>query len=128
MKHHKKYHANESVYTCSECGKGFITSDGHRRHMDGHNIAKCLKCTFPDCTKTFTSHSNAQGPLQKCPYGERTTGRMQVQRQRMYEGFQHQGEYDRTHVQMPKKPRYEGTEVRPLWSRGFLFAEKSFTP
>ena len=55
MKHHKKYHTNESVYTCSECGKGFITSDGHRRHMDGHNITKCFKCTFPDCTKTFTS-------------------------------------------------------------------------
>ena len=55
MKHHKKYHTNESVYTCAECGKGFITSDGHRRHMNGHNIAKRFKCTFPDCSKTFTS-------------------------------------------------------------------------
>ena len=46
MKHPKKYHMNESIYMLTECGKGFITSDGHRCHMDGHNMSKRLKCTF----------------------------------------------------------------------------------
>ena len=29
--------------------------DGYRHHIDGHNISKRFKYTFPDCTKTFTS-------------------------------------------------------------------------
>ena len=55
IKHNKKYHENKSYFTCNDCGKGFITSDGYRRHMEGHSLSKRLKCTFPDCTKTFTS-------------------------------------------------------------------------
>ena len=55
IKHNQKYHKNKSYFTCNECGKGFITSDGHRHHLEGHSISKRLKCTFPDCTKTFMS-------------------------------------------------------------------------
>ena len=55
IKHNQKYHENKSYFTCNDCGKGFITSDGYRRHMEGHSLSKRLKCTFPDCTKTFTS-------------------------------------------------------------------------
>ena len=38
---------------CNDCGKGFITSDGYRHHVEGHSLSKRLKCTFLDCTKTF---------------------------------------------------------------------------
>ena len=55
IKHNQKYHENKSYFMCNDCGKGFITSDGYRRHMEGHSLSKRLKCTFPDCTKTFTS-------------------------------------------------------------------------
>ena len=55
IKHNQKYHENKSYFTCNECGKGFITTDGYRHHVDGHNISKRFKCTFLDCTKTFTS-------------------------------------------------------------------------
>ena len=55
IKHNQKYHENKSYFMCKDCGKGFITSDGYRRHMEGHSLSKRLKCTFPDCTKTFTS-------------------------------------------------------------------------
>ena len=55
IKHNQKYHENKSYFTCNDCGKGFITSDGYRCHMEGHSLSKRLKCTFPDCTKTFTS-------------------------------------------------------------------------
>ena len=55
VKHNQKYHENKSYFTCNDCRKGFITPDGYRCHMDGHSLMKRLKCTFPDCTKTFTS-------------------------------------------------------------------------
>ena len=51
IKHNQKYHENKSYFTCNNCRKGFITSDGYRRHMEGHSLSKRLKCTFPDCTK-----------------------------------------------------------------------------
>ena len=51
VKHNQKYHENKSYFTCNECGKGFITMDGYRHHVDEHNLTKRFKCTFPDCTK-----------------------------------------------------------------------------
>jgi len=59
--HFAKFHKNEYIYECSRCGKGFLTSEGHKNHMVGHDEDKRLKCTKAGCTKTFGS----KGALKK---------------------------------------------------------------
>ena len=53
--HYGKHHENKSLFTCRECGKGFMRAEGHRKHMQGHNSAKRIKCTDNTCTTTFTT-------------------------------------------------------------------------
>ena len=53
--HYGKHHENKSLFTCRECAKTFMRAEGHRKHMEGHNSAKRIKCTDNTCTTTFTT-------------------------------------------------------------------------
>ena len=55
VRHNKRIHENESNYSCRECGKTFLTSQGHREHVNGHVSAKRIACVDPKCPKTFVS-------------------------------------------------------------------------
>ena len=79
--HYQKHHENKSMFTCRECGKGFMRVEGHQKHMQGHNSAKMIKCTDNTCTKTFTDklglkahiklkHSGEKERI-KCKFAER---------------------------------------------------------
>ena len=79
--HYQKHHENKSMFTCRECGKGFMRAKGHRKHMQGHNAAKRIKCTDNTCTKTFTDKLGLKAHLKlkhsgdkeriKCKFAER---------------------------------------------------------
>ena len=79
--HYQKQHKNKSMFTCRECRKGFMRAEGHRKHMQGHNAAKRIKCTDNTCTKTFTDKLGLKAHLKlkhsgdkeriKCKFAER---------------------------------------------------------
>ena len=81
VSHYQKHHENKSMFTCRECGKGFMTAEGHRKHMKGHDAAKRIKCTDSTCTKTFTDRLGLKAHLKlkhsgekeriKCKFAER---------------------------------------------------------
>ena len=52
--HYSKYHRNQYIYHCEECGKGFMTKQGYEAHVRGHKAAERLKCP-KGCSKTFVS-------------------------------------------------------------------------
>ena len=52
--HHSKFHKNEYIYSCEECGKGFMTKQGYEAHVKGHKSEDRLKCPR-GCSKTFVS-------------------------------------------------------------------------
>ena len=55
VRHNMRIHKNQSNYSCRECGKTFLTSEGHRLHVDGHNSAKRISYEEETCPKTFGS-------------------------------------------------------------------------
>ena len=79
--HYGKHHKNKSLFTCRECAKTFMRAEGHRKHMEGHNSAKRIKCTDNSCTTTFTTKLGLKAHLKlkhsgekeriKCKFAER---------------------------------------------------------
>ena len=55
VRHNMIIHENQSNYSCRECGKTFLTSEGHRQHVNGHDSAKRINCEEKSCPKTFGS-------------------------------------------------------------------------
>ena len=55
VRHNMIIHENQSNYSCRECGKTFLTSEGHRQHVRGHDSAKRINCEEGSCPKTFGS-------------------------------------------------------------------------
>ena len=58
--HYSKFHKNEYLYHCGQCGKGFMSPLGYRLHMKGHNEDERLPCEEDECKKakkTFGSES-----------------------------------------------------------------------
>ena len=68
---YKKYHKNETLFTCCDCGKGFITSEGHWCHVQGHNAEKRIKCLDNTCTKTFTMKLSLKAHMKLKHRGEK---------------------------------------------------------
>ena len=71
VSHYQKHHENKSMFTCRECGKGFMTANGQRKHMKGHDIAQRIKCTDNTCTKTFTDKLGLKAHLKLKHSGEK---------------------------------------------------------
>ena len=79
--HYGKHHENKLLFTCRECAKTFMRAEGHRKHMEGHNSAKRIKCTDNSCTTTFTTKLGLKAHLKlkhsgekeriKCKFAER---------------------------------------------------------
>ena len=55
--HYSKFHKNEYLYHCAECGKGFMSILGYNLHKPAHQKNLRLNCEDPDCKKTFGSKS-----------------------------------------------------------------------
>ena len=68
--HYSKFHKNQYLYKCKECGKGFMSTQGYNWHVLAHDESKRLKCPH-GCTKTFGSkpslkkHNREQHPTKK---------------------------------------------------------------
>ena len=69
--HYGKHHENKSIYTCNECGKGFMRAEGHRKHVAGHNAARRIKCTDNACTQTFTTKLGLKAHIKLKHSGEK---------------------------------------------------------
>ena len=61
VRHNKLIHENESNYSCRECGKTFLTSQGHREHVNGHVSAKRIPCIDTKCTKDICIEISLKG-------------------------------------------------------------------
>ena len=57
VSHYSKFHKNEYLYHCKECGKGFMSRLGFKFHSGTHNEAKRLPCEDETCTQKFGSKS-----------------------------------------------------------------------
>ena len=60
VSHYSKFHKNEYLYHCKECGKEFMSRLGFKLHAGAHNEAKRLPCEDKTCDQKFGSKSTVK--------------------------------------------------------------------